>query len=346
MKRVILCFYTLALVSQIIAQNPNQKVNINNNKVDYLTLSDGRYDEFHSYNKYERVGSAIIDMETNKIVRFIENDSVIDPGMYEMDMTTRFLTIDPLAEKYVEMNPYGYCANNPILFVDPDGMRIDVSQLYKKDDDGNYIYNELVTAFENFAKSDEGIEFLAKFAEEGQVIAGHTYDNSGEYHEGGVDLSYGAKELKNDDGSYSTANGETEKPTIVNGRGQISIFMNTGPNVKARQEYFSVMHSKSPSGDDVLNTYNKYIYSATRTWTHESFIHGNYYAGDYLDDKSFNLSNVRGTLSGNPHHYQARFDPNSLMRTKGHSLMFKMNQKYKQFNTAQGVVDDIWNFKY
>jgi len=33
----------------------------------------------------------------------------------------RFTTMDPMAEKYYGINPYVYCANNPVRFVDPDG---------------------------------------------------------------------------------------------------------------------------------------------------------------------------------------------------------------------------------
>ena len=33
----------------------------------------------------------------------------------------RFTTLDPLAEKYYSLSPYGYCAGNPMSFVDPDG---------------------------------------------------------------------------------------------------------------------------------------------------------------------------------------------------------------------------------
>ncbi len=33
----------------------------------------------------------------------------------------RFTTIDPLAEKYYSWSPYAYCANNPILMIDPTG---------------------------------------------------------------------------------------------------------------------------------------------------------------------------------------------------------------------------------
>ena len=33
----------------------------------------------------------------------------------------RTTTMDPLAEKYYHISPYAWCANNPIMFVDPDG---------------------------------------------------------------------------------------------------------------------------------------------------------------------------------------------------------------------------------
>gem|GEM_PF-6986276 len=36
-----------------------------------------------------------------------------------------WLSVDPLSDKYPSLSPYAYVANNPILFVDPDGREID-----------------------------------------------------------------------------------------------------------------------------------------------------------------------------------------------------------------------------
>ncbi|SMC46161.1 RHS repeat-associated core domain-containing protein [Moheibacter sediminis] len=38
--------------------------------------------------------------------------------------TSVWLSVDPLAEKYPNISPYAYCAQNPIVFIDPDGERI------------------------------------------------------------------------------------------------------------------------------------------------------------------------------------------------------------------------------
>lgn len=36
----------------------------------------------------------------------------------------RFFNVDPLAEKYPNISPYAYVANNPIIYIDPDGRQI------------------------------------------------------------------------------------------------------------------------------------------------------------------------------------------------------------------------------
>ena len=52
------------------------------------------------------------------------HESLLDFGARFYDPATAiFLQQDPLAEKYYNISPYAYCANNPVNFVDPDGRR-------------------------------------------------------------------------------------------------------------------------------------------------------------------------------------------------------------------------------
>jgi len=36
----------------------------------------------------------------------------------------RWMNLDPLAEKYLDVSPFAYVINNPLVFIDPDGMQI------------------------------------------------------------------------------------------------------------------------------------------------------------------------------------------------------------------------------
>ena len=47
----------------------------------------------------------------------------------------RFVSIDPMAEKYCTFTPYSYCVNNPIMYIDPDGRL--ANPIY--DQEGNFL---------------------------------------------------------------------------------------------------------------------------------------------------------------------------------------------------------------
>ncbi len=51
---------------------------------------------------------------------------VVYGGLYESSKSVqRFFSVDPKASKYESWSPYVYCINNPINFIDPNGMEID-----------------------------------------------------------------------------------------------------------------------------------------------------------------------------------------------------------------------------
>lgn len=44
----------------------------------------------------------------------------------------RWMNMDPLAEKFMDMSPYNYALNNPVFFIDPDGQAAqDIIKVYK-----------------------------------------------------------------------------------------------------------------------------------------------------------------------------------------------------------------------
>lgn len=45
------------------------------------------------------------------------------------ELTTMWLSVDPMANKYLSISPYAYCAWNPVKLVDPDGREWDPSAL-------------------------------------------------------------------------------------------------------------------------------------------------------------------------------------------------------------------------
>ena len=57
------------------------------------------------------------------------SDTTLPKVMYEKSVLSEksvqiWLSVDPLSDKYPSLSPYTYCANNPVILVDPDGMDI------------------------------------------------------------------------------------------------------------------------------------------------------------------------------------------------------------------------------
>jgi hypothetical protein len=104
------------------AQNPFEQFG---DKGKILTATNGRFNEFHDMDSVVQIGSVLLDVHKLKIVGDAPEDTVTN--MPNPTIISRWLSPDPLSEKYYQISPYAFVANNPILFVDPDGREIWIS---------------------------------------------------------------------------------------------------------------------------------------------------------------------------------------------------------------------------
>ncbi|SFG50996.1 RHS repeat-associated core domain-containing protein [Prevotella sp. KH2C16] len=65
----------------------------------------------------------------------------------------RWMSMDPLAEKYYHVSPYAYCLDNPVSLIDPDGMRVD----WYKDKDDTFQYSPNVHSQKDLAQGQRYI---------------------------------------------------------------------------------------------------------------------------------------------------------------------------------------------
>ncbi|MDR1349057.1 MAG: hypothetical protein LBJ63_11655 [Prevotellaceae bacterium] len=96
-----------------------------------LTLSRGRYAETFPNKETVQIGTVLLNTKTGKIVEFLEEDTT--EYAYQAEYSTRWLSPDPLAEKYPQLSPYVFCANNPLKYIDPDGREL---KIWYKDSNG------------------------------------------------------------------------------------------------------------------------------------------------------------------------------------------------------------------
>jgi len=77
--------------------------------------------------------------ENNRVPKYAFNAKELDEenGMYYYSARyyapPTFISRDPMFEKYPSINPYSYCRNNPVLFIDPTGMEGEVTDLVLAD---------------------------------------------------------------------------------------------------------------------------------------------------------------------------------------------------------------------
>ncbi|MDR1199005.1 MAG: hypothetical protein LBK94_08370, partial [Prevotellaceae bacterium] len=99
MKRTSLILTLMSIINLIYGQDIFKEYGLK----EPLTLSRGRYSETFPNKETVQIGTVLLNTGTNKIVEFLEEDTT--EYAYQAEYSTRWLSPDPLAEKYPQLSP-------------------------------------------------------------------------------------------------------------------------------------------------------------------------------------------------------------------------------------------------
>jgi len=93
--------------------------------VKVVTLTNGEYDEFFDEDSIQRIGSALVNINTMKLVRM--NLTKEEKRQLDNAKSSRFLSVDPLTSSFAMLTPYQFASNTPIAAIDLDGLEAKIA---------------------------------------------------------------------------------------------------------------------------------------------------------------------------------------------------------------------------
>lgn len=87
-----------------------------------LTLSNGKYKEFFT-DSIIQIGSFVYNRDSRQVtgVKIIEETGLSEATL-KPDISSRWMSPDPLSDEFPDWSPYNFVENNPIRFIDPLGL--------------------------------------------------------------------------------------------------------------------------------------------------------------------------------------------------------------------------------
>ncbi|GEM_PF-2133988 len=119
MKKLLLLTSLALVFKTVTAQNLYASIG---KETPMLTLSEGIYQEFIPNDTIIEIGTVLFNRVTNEVVRFIGPQEKVERT--KKDVSSRFLSIDPIGRKYPELTPYQFASDNPIWGKDINGLEL------------------------------------------------------------------------------------------------------------------------------------------------------------------------------------------------------------------------------
>lgn len=167
----------------------------------------------------ENVGSFFTRYKFNAKEQDNESDLYYYGARYYDPKTSVWLGVDPMADKYPGLSPFVYCANNPVILVDPDGRELDVANEDSKKDLLSIVTNKTRVVFngnqvsvnlnglspkqqKRLLKNDKGLSLINEMAKSDKKMLFETTEvslmkNESGAKEGYVTSNYGAINASN-----------------------------------------------------------------------------------------------------------------------------------------------------
>jgi len=176
---------------------------------------------------------------------------------YYWDKGSFWLSVDPMSDKYPHLTSYNYCANNPVMLIDPDGREIWING----DDGNNYQYKDrkLFLNGEEYTGND-------KFATNSRGHLNKLKDNGMNDEISGLEASFNKHNMQRNEGnSWDPSNNRDAS----NGKGTGST-INYNPDQQSfegwdRAPEVGLAHEMQHASDGDLGKYDNSTIELSRT---------------------------------------------------------------------------------
>src|SRR5690554_1203583 len=147
-----------------------------------LKYNTSQYDTPYKFNGKEKDEELRSNREYNNINnKYHEQTGYNNFGArYYYDWASIWLSVDPMSDKYPHLTSYNYCANNPVMLVDPDG-RDNVIYLVNLQGKNQKVNPERLIAETNKRFKSLGLNTRMELAPDGKDFNPAYMDNTDSY---------------------------------------------------------------------------------------------------------------------------------------------------------------------
>ena len=128
MKRIISLIVTCALAIPLNAQTPFDSF------APEATRPMLELEESTNTTSDSVLCAIVADVQNQMLLLVDISTATIVAATPITDDIRKWLSVDPLVDKYPGISPYAYCAWNPIKYLDPDGKKVGIKGVYNNED--------------------------------------------------------------------------------------------------------------------------------------------------------------------------------------------------------------------